>query len=79
MTTPGYVQVPTDSSGKKIDTDELLRPDPSSTATSAYTTVQRQRITMGDDEDVLLRIEGVLTEIKQQQQELFMILISTLR
>jgi hypothetical protein len=79
MTTQNYVQVPADSIGKRIDTEEVLRVDPSSTAASAYTTVQRQRITMDEDSDVLSRIENVLQEILTQQRELIMLLISQLR
>lgn len=39
----GYVVVPPDSTGKKIDTSELTKPD--------TTVVERQRVVLADDTD----------------------------
>jgi hypothetical protein len=39
----GYIQVPADDVGKKVDTAELTRPD--------GTLVERQRVSIGDDGD----------------------------
>ncbi len=46
MAVDGVVQVPPDSSGKKIDTSELTRSD------GVGTVVERQRIVIGDPTDV---------------------------
>jgi hypothetical protein len=48
MTTPGYVQVPADSSGKKVDTSELIRGSDSAT-------VERQNVVITDASDELGR------------------------
>jgi hypothetical protein len=48
MTTPGYVQVPADSSGKKVDTSEQVRGTDGAT-------VERQNVVISDPTDELGR------------------------
>jgi hypothetical protein len=66
----GTIRVPTDGSGKRVDTTEITRPD--------LTIVERQRVVIGDDESSLGRIEGVLIEIREELKELRLALLDAL-
>jgi hypothetical protein len=54
--TDGVIQVPVDSTGKKIDTSEITRTD------SAATVVERQRMVIGDDSS-----PAAMAEVRDQK------------
>lgn len=60
-----YVQIPPDSTGKKIDTSELDWPD--------GTTVERQRLTIADDANLQAVVEvlpgGYLSVLEKNQED----------
>jgi hypothetical protein len=66
----GTIRVPTDGSGKRVDTTEITRPD--------LTVVERQRVVIGDDDSSLGRIEGLLVEIREELRELRFALLDAL-
>lgn len=56
----GYVQVPQDGAGKRIDNSELVREPilaPDGTQSTAALTVERQRTVIGSDENPRLQVE----------------------
>jgi hypothetical protein len=67
----GFVQVPADSVGKRIDTTEITRPDSS--------VVERQRMSIGDDTVTLGEILGTLQEIRDAITDLKFALLSAFK
>ncbi len=66
----GVIQVPADSVGKRVDTTELIRPD--------GTTVERQRVTIGDEDNIIQTQTRLLHEIVMEIRDLKMALLSAL-
>ena len=58
-----YIQVPEDSTGKKIDYTRLTRDD--------GTMVERQRIEVYSDSDQILSTSPIVDELKQTNELLF--------
>lgn len=73
-----YVRVAPDSTGKKIETSELIRPDLASDATTAWQTVERQRVDVGDDPDLPQQQTRILHEILVELQHLRLALLDAL-
>jgi hypothetical protein len=67
MTDDGFIQVPADSVGKKVDTAEILRAD-------TQVTVERQRVEVRDDEDEVLNTSAIVAKLDETNQLLFQIL-----
>lgn len=78
MATDGYVQVPPDSSGKLIDTTQIIEPNISSTATSAFQTVQRERVDIGQGEVNLQDLQAVLNNILMEIRDMKFKILSAL-
>jgi hypothetical protein len=60
----GYVQVAPDSTGKKIDNTELIRAD--------GTTIERQRVVIGSDENPILQLQ-----LGNESGKVYMVIDST--
>lgn len=63
----GLIQVPPDSTGKKVDTTEITRVD------SAGTIVERQRVEARDDDDQVLNTQVLADKLDEIRDLLFTI------
>ncbi len=66
----GFVQVAPDSTGARIETTEITRAD--------GTIVDRQRITVGDDDDIQQQTNRLLHQILIELQQLRLRLLDAL-
>lgn len=66
----GYVQVAPDSTGAKIDTTEVIRPD--------GTTVDRQRVSISEDDQIDQKRNDLLSAILAELKEMNLYLIRRL-
>ena len=79
MSGDSYVAVPPDSTvtgAHKIDTTQVVRPDNASSPATVWTQVERQRITMGDDDNIQQLQARLLHEIVHELQQLRMSLLN---
>lgn len=68
MSDDGFIQVPIDQAGKKVDTTEITRTD------TAETVVERQRIEVRDEDDNVLSTSDITSEVELTNDILFRIL-----
>jgi hypothetical protein len=74
----GFVQIAPDSSGKKVDVEEIIRQDASAGATSAFTTIERERVSLADEGGALQIQTRLLHEIVFELQQLRLALLDAL-
>lgn len=68
MADNGFIQVPLDQGGKRVDTSEITRED-------SGVTVERQRVEARDDDDNVLSTKEIVEQLKTTNDLLFRLII----